>query len=313
MQEGSSRGDAPEDSVAVGWRRRQGLVWLFAALALVCLMPSGQSLWIDEGFTVPYASSQSIVEFASRITQEEGSEALMPLGMFSTWAGARLLGQTERGLRVVSALWAAAAVLLMWRVGLLIGMPWLTLVFACHPFLWYYGGEARPYAMMIAMGAGVLYAVAAAVFSCGDRSRGLKSLLVFGPLLCATHILGIVPFVASTAVFLVRTATEDWRLTRRDWIGVSISASLVAGVGAYYFWALSRGAETAWKGPWTVNIGSLLFSGYELLGFVGFGPGRCELRQLAIEGGLEGAAGGSHSRLLDRRGRSAGHLRLPAG
>ena len=89
-------------------------------------------------------------------------------------------------LRAISALWAGLAVFLMWRVGVITGMPWLTLVFACHPFLWHYGGEVRPYAMVIAMGAGVLCALAAALFSKGDDVRGLWSLLIFGPLLCAT-------------------------------------------------------------------------------------------------------------------------------
>jgi len=290
-QKGLSHGDLQKDVPAGLLRRHRNEVWLAAALLLVCLMPSSQSLWIDEGFMVPYASSQTFSDFISRLTDENRSEALMPLGVFSTWVGARLFGQSELGLRMMSALWAAMAVFLMWRIGVHVGMPWLSMVFACHPFLWHYGGEARPYTMVIAMAAGVLYALAAAKIPAGGESKGLTALLIFGPLLCATHILGVVPFGAVT-VFVTLTVTGDRRLTRGEWVGVSLSAAMVALVGAYYLWTLARGAQTTAVSPWTFNVGSLLFSGYELMGFAGFGPGRYELRQLALEGGIGNALGG---------------------
>ena len=81
-------------------RRHEKVLWLFAALFLVCLMPSNQSLWIDEGFTVQYAYPQSLSGFMNRIYQESGSEALMPFGMFSTWAGAKVFGSLPTGWRI---------------------------------------------------------------------------------------------------------------------------------------------------------------------------------------------------------------------
>jgi hypothetical protein len=275
----------------IHWRRR--ISWLCLGLALVFLMPSNQSLWIDEGYTAPYAQARDFGSFISRLVNDQGSEALMPLGMFSTWAGARLFGQTERGLRLVSALCAAVSIFMAWRIGTIIGLPWLALIFACHPYVWYYGGEARPYAMLIAMGTGVLYALTALVYSDSSGTGwGLKRMLVFGPLLCATHLLGVVPFVASTLVFVVLVVTRGFRLTRREWGWIAVSAASIVGIGIYYIWALARGAETAWIGPWSYDVGSIVFSAYELLGFAGFGPGRYELRQLAIDGGIPAAAEG---------------------
>jgi 4-amino-4-deoxy-L-arabinose transferase-like glycosyltransferase len=265
------------------------MIWLVFSLALVCLMPSDQSLWIDEGFTVPYAQEGSLAQFMSRLEREQGSEALMPLGMLSSWSGAKIFGRSEFGLRAVSALWAAVAVLLLWRVGALIGLTWLPALLACHPFLWYYGGEVRPYAMVIAMSSGLLYASVTILYSEGETDRGLRAFLLFGPLLCATHVLGVVPFAVVTGVVGLALLKRRWRPRSRDLPALMISGGVLILLGLYYTGVLSKGADINWEGPWRVGLSNLLFSGYELLGFMGFGPGRYELRQSAIEGGIGGA------------------------
>jgi hypothetical protein len=192
--------------------RPSGVIWLLIALALVCVMPSKQSLWIDEGFTVPYAQEDSFARFMARLENEQGSEALMPLGMLSSWAGAKIFGRSELGLRAVSALWAGIAILLFWRTGLLVGIAWLPALLACHPFLWYYAGEVRPYAMVIAMSSGLLYGFATILSSERETSRGLHALLAFGLPLCATQVLGIVPFAVVAGVVsavLLRRRSHD--------------------------------------------------------------------------------------------------------
>lgn len=268
------------------------MIWLVFGLALVFLMPSKQSLWIDEGFTVPYAQEHSFSQFVSRLERERGSEALMPLGMFSSWSGARIFGQSELGLRIVSALWAAAAVFLVWRTGVLIGFAWLPALLACHPFLWYYGGEVRPYAMVIAMSSGLVYGFVTILSSEGDTNRGLHTLLLFGPLLCATQVLGFVPFAVVAGVVGSVLLRRRWRPQPRDLPAFVISGGVLILLGLYYARVISRGADINWEGPWKVGLGNVLFSGYELLGFMGFGPGRYELRHSAIEGGVGGALAG---------------------
>jgi 4-amino-4-deoxy-L-arabinose transferase-like glycosyltransferase len=272
--------------------KSSGMAWLVFGLVLVCLMPSNQSLWIDEGFTVPYAQEHTFGGFISRLEREQGSEALMPLGMFSSWSGAKIFGQSEVGLRVVSALWAAVAVLLLWRTGARTGFTWLAALLACHPFLWYYGGEVRPYAMVIAMGSGLLYGFVAILSSEGDTNRGLHALLLFGPLLCATHVLAVVPFAVVAGVVGIELLRRRWRPRPWDLLAFGISGGALTLLGLYYGRVISGGADINWEGPWKVGLGNLLFSGYELLGLMGFGPGRYELRQSAIERGMGGALQG---------------------
>ncbi len=158
-------------------------------------MPTNQSLWIDEGFSLSYADEPTAAALTNRILTSLGGEPLMPLGMLSIWAGSKVFGRSELGLRAASVLWAAVAVFLMWRIGLLVGMPWLATVFSCHAFLWYYASEARPYAMTIAMATGLLYSLVAVVSPAGNQHRGARALLFFGALLCATHALATIPFL----------------------------------------------------------------------------------------------------------------------
>jgi hypothetical protein len=271
--------------------RPSGVIWLVFALALVALMPSDQSLWIDEGFTVPYAQEGGFAQFMSRLENEQGSEALMPLGMFSSWAGAKIFGRSELGLRAVSALWAGIAVLLFWRTGLVVGFAWLPALLACHPFLWYYAGEARPYAMVIAMSSGMLYGFVTILSSESKTSRGLRTLLLFGLLLCATQVLGVMPFIVVAGVVGLVLLRRRWGPQPRDLPAIVVSGGVLIALGLYYARVLSRGADVNWGGPWKVGFGNLLFSAYELLGFTGFGPGRYELRQGAIEAGVGGALG----------------------
>ena len=265
-----------------------GVVWLVFGLALACLMPSDQSLWIDEGFTVPYAQENNFAGFISRMEREQGSEALMPLGMFSSWVGAKVFGRSELGLRVPSALWAAVAVFLLWRTGVLIGLAWLPALLACHPFLWYYGGEVRPYAMVIAMSAGLLYALVTLLRSEEQTNLGLHMLMLFGLLLCATHILGVVPFAVVAGVAGTRLLKRRWRPRSGDLLALAGSGGALILLGLCYVRVISGGADINWEGPWRVGLSNLLFSGYELLGFMGLGPGRYELRRSAIEHGIGG-------------------------
>ena len=266
-----------------------GVIWLVLALALVALMPTNQSLWIDEGFTLPYAQESGFSHFISRLENEKGSESLMPLGMLSSWAGAKIFGQSELGLRAVSALWAVVAVLLLWRTGVLIGLAWLPALLACHPFLWYYASEVRPYAMAIAMGSGLLYAFVAILSPDGKANWGFYALLLFGPLLCATYVLGVVPFAVVVGVAALALFQRRWKPRAREILAFVLSGGALIALGLYDASAVSRGADINWEGPWETGLGSLLFSGYELLGFMGFGPGRIELRQSAIEHGIVGS------------------------
>ena len=271
-----------------GW---PGILWTVLGLTLVCAMPSGHSLWLDEGYTEPYARDGAVSGFVDRILADQGSEALRPLGMFSFWAGAKVFGTSELGLRLVSALWTAVAVILLGRTGRIIGCPWLPALFAVHPFVWYYTGEARPYAMLIAMGAGILYGLAAVWAGEATTDRGLAALSIFGPLASATDVLGILLFGPAAAIVAGILVHRGWRPRLRQWLAFALSAGALVLLGVYYVATLSRGVDTGWEGVWRVGGGNLVFAAYEHLGFAGFGPGRNELRQAMLGGDLKAVIG----------------------
>lgn len=291
--------DAPEDTCrtlrapdrdrthnhAVTGTRRGG-AYLLLALVLICLIPTNQSLWIDEGFSLSYADEPNAKALAHRILTSPGSEPLMPLGMFSIWAGSKLFGRSELGLRSSSVIWAAIAVFIMWRLGSTIGAPWLAVVFASHPFLWYYASEARPYTMTMALSAGVLYcAVSIITRSKGSRS-GVLCFLLLGILLCGTHALASIPFLISGTVVGVVLAHRRWKPHSKEIFAALIPVAILSILAAYYFEAFLKDEGRTWRIQWAFSFESAAFSAYELLGMSGLGPGRNVLRELAVSGGL---------------------------
>jgi hypothetical protein len=266
--------------------------WLIVSLLLVLMVPHSQSLWIDEAYTLPYATDRTPTDVATRLAHDDGSEALMPFAMFSTWAAAKVFGTSELGLRWASALWVAVSVVLFWRLAIVLGSPWAVVIFACHPFLFYYGGEARPYATVIAMGTGVSLGFVMAVWADAPSLSGVVVFVTFGILLCATHALGVIPFAVSAIVLALTYFKRGWRPTWSMLLVLGAGLAVLLVLGSYYVFTLERGTENTLQGLWHFNPASALFSVYELLGFVGFGPGRFELRQLAMDGGVAEALSG---------------------
>jgi len=93
--------------------------WLFlwAALALVPLMPSSDSLWIDEAQTWRYARQPALAGWQAEMASDRFSESQMPLGMFSAWVGARFLGTSEWAMRAPNMLWAAGSIFIFYLLG----------------------------------------------------------------------------------------------------------------------------------------------------------------------------------------------------
>ncbi len=272
--------------------RDRGYGWLVLGILLVCLMPSTQSIWIDEAFSIAYTEPDSFDDLRAHFLVDRGAEPLMPLGMLSFWAGSKVVGRSEFGLRSISALWAAVAVFLAWRAGSLIGMPWFGAFFACHPFLWLYGGEIRPYSLTIAMGTGLLYAFAAIVSGQQHARTGVRALLLFGPLLCASNAIAVVPFGVVIVVSAPILIKKGWKPNRVDGICLALSGIVLAALAAYYAVTLARGMDYGWTSSWKIGFSSLAFSLYEFLGFSGFGPGRNEMRELALSGGIRALLAG---------------------
>lgn len=276
------------------FRRRLSatLIWSAVALLLVSVMPHNQSLWIDESTTALYARTATISEFSVRLWNDSVSDAQYPLGNFSYWLGSRALGTSEYGLRTISALWIALAVILMARIGYVLRLPFLPALLACHAFTWYYGGEVRPYAIQIAFGTGLLLAIVSVLKSPPDTRTGFFSFVIFGSALCTACMLGVIPTAVVGAAILMVLLRRGWSPGLAEKIAMVVTALYLVALGAYYAWTLHLGKGSQMIGVWNIGIKNVVFAGYELLGFTGFGPGRYELRELGLAGGVSGTVTG---------------------
>ena len=159
------------------------------------------------------------------------------------------------------------------------------------PFAWYYLDEARPYAMQL--GASLLILVALARL---ERGRELSNATKYGATGwdVAIFLLGVVVLSGSSLLGMVWAGSAvvampaflspggTLRLVQRHWHLWVAATGLLLVFAGYYLWTLSLGARASAAA--TTTLGSVLFIGYELLGFSGLGPGRLELRTVGAAG-----------------------------
>jgi hypothetical protein len=262
---------------------------MLIGLLLVCLMPTAQSVWIDESTTALLSREPSLRSFVVGVRDSTSSDSQMPIGNLYFWAGSRVVGSSEIGLRVLSCFWVAVGVVILWRVGVVTQTHYLPILFVCNAFAWYYAGEARPYAMQIGLGAGLLYAMVMVVSTGGSPRHGFLALLVCGPILCGTSMLAVIPVGLVTGVIVLSLLRQEWRPQFADWLMAMASLGFTLVLGLYYTWTLVEGKGAQTVGKWGVGLKNILFAAYELLGFSGFGPGRYTLRQLSIDSGVSTA------------------------
>jgi hypothetical protein len=283
-------------------RMKTVALWLALGVGAGLLMISSVSLWIDEGQTYRFAREPTLASWWQTLRGNPYSEAHMPVGMLAAWAGARVFGTSEWGLRAPNLVWLGLAGVAMGLLGRRLGRPLLLPLFLLQPYLWSYVNEARPYAMQICAGAWLLHllvhwhdtsevraaqawALAAACF------LGFGSSLLFG-----FAIFGWA-FALALAWLMRRSGHEPppsegraprvpdssrWGLPvvrRSAWLPLAFAVLVLAGLMIYFAGALQRGASAAKL--WQVGAGNLGFAGYEMLGFSGLGPPRNAMRELA--------------------------------
>ena len=150
------------------------------------------------------------------------------------------------------------------------------------PFAWYYLNEVRPYAMQLGASCAVFGCAARVIW--GGRALVTSDLVIasLGLIAMAGASLLSVPWVGMFLLVVV------WAMVRGKvvapkavLIGVALVNLVALGwLGIYYAGTLSAGARAATAGGGLIQ--GLGFSGYELLGFSGLGPGRTELRQTGL-------------------------------
>jgi hypothetical protein len=253
------------------------LLCALAAFALCVLMPTSESIWIDEAQTYLFASEPTFSSWLARLLNHPWSEAFMPVGMFIAWAFEKCLGASEWALRAPNILWGWLGVAAFWRIGRRLDAPWAPLLFAVQPYVWFYANEARPYMLQI----GLASILAMFVVEIAATRRLGPRLLILGMaaawLLAGSTLFGILAVggVAATAAFL-------WwrdRFEVRGFIPIAIVFFILFSLlGGYFVRCLSRDAKGAKL--WPVGVQNLAISAYELAGFSGLGPPRDEVRDI---------------------------------
>jgi hypothetical protein len=261
---------------------RSSLLFLIAALALVPLMPSGDSIWVDEAQTWRYARHASIAAVWEEFRNDRYSEAQMPLGMAAAWGWARILGTSEWALRAPNMVYALGAILCFYLIGRRERMQLMPLFLAVQPFLWFYVNEARPYALQM-FGGSLLLLSLYDVYRGNLSSPRWAVLWIAGALICsASSMLGAIPTLAVTIAMAAELLRRRFWPSKNQFVAICTGTVSLLALGAYYIKTLFEGAGGA--KIWNVGLQNVVFSAIEFLGFAGLLPARHELRSIARAG-----------------------------
>ena len=231
-----------------------------------------------ESQTWDYARLGTFHEFCHELRTDDNPESQMPLGMFSAWAWSRAFGSHEAAMRSVNLLWAAIALAAFARIGKRVSIPWLPLLFAIQPFVWYYMNRARTPMMEMTGGALLLMGTIACLQKKPVDSLSSISLCVGAILLSGASMLGLIPLAAVAAGLTAHGLWSRLHWPRPGKIFLSVTCGLIVVLACYYLATVlheGRGSQL-----WRVSPANLCFVGYEFLGLQGLDPGRQELRSI---------------------------------
>ena len=261
---------------------KSAFIFLLLAFALVPLMPSADSIWVDEAQTWRYARHTSFADVWNEFRVEKFSEAQMPLGMLAAWSWAQIIGTSEFALRAPNMLYAMGAILCFYLIGRREDLPVLPLFLAVQPYLWFYVNEARPYALQI-LGGSLLLLALHQVYHGNIASIRWVMLWAVGAIICsASSMLGAIPTLAFSAAILLELLRLHYFPKRVQIAIIGGTALSLIALGLYYVKTLLAGSGGA--KIWNVGLQNILFSAIEFLGFAGLLPPRHELRELARTG-----------------------------
>jgi len=213
----------------------------------------------------------------------------MPIYMLWLWAWIRLFGTSEWALRAANIPWfvVGAVGLIRWSKRGQISSSLILVMLVClSPFLWFYLNEVRPYIMQFAGAALFLGGVLATIFV-GSRGNCMRfeaadcwAVALGAVLLCGTSLLGVPWLLAGLLVLALSWRSGTVEVSRSCLPSTLIGAVLLLILAVHYVGTLRRGAGPYINdSPFFLTLG---FSFYELLGFVGLGPSRLDLRQSGI-------------------------------
>ena len=275
----------PETSSPSVESPRPASVWVCLLLpALVGLLAiTGRSFWIDECVTAQYVSQPTFSEWRSDLLTTPDAEAHTPLYLLYLWGWEKVFGYGEKSLRLAALPWFVIGVgLLLFALDRVLKGRWMApAVLLSNAFVWYYLDEARLYTMQF----GACCAVAGALIMLSRQSvtetgkPGWFRIFLFSTLiLSGISIIGMLWTGAAAVVLaVVLPWPQIWQRIKSSPILATIWLGILVCLAGYYLSAVMRGARAS--GMATTNLETIIFVGYELLGFTGLGPGRDALRQ----------------------------------
>jgi hypothetical protein len=219
--------------------------------------------------TWDYARHDTFAGFYRELHTDSAPEAQMPLGMFSFWAWSRWFGTGELAMRSLNLVWAAIALAALARVGRLLSIPWLPILFAIQPFVWYYMNYARSPLMQMAGGALMLAGALGYVRRINPDGLGGILLCLGAILLSGTSMFGIVPMVAVAVGLTGLGVWNRLHLPLKGKIIAFTTATIVAVFVAY--WRASSQRPAPLRAGHCIRHGLLGAPSRRSISFLGLG------------------------------------------
>ncbi|MEA2450894.1 MAG: mannosyltransferase [Thermoleophilaceae bacterium] len=229
-----------------------------AAAALRWWGLTRQGLWYDEAITA-WLVRGTPGQLLSAIPHTESTP---PLYYLLTWGWARVFGNTEAGLRSLSALAGTGAVPVAFmaarelgsrRAGLL-----AALLIAVNPLLVWYSQETRAYALLVLL-AGASFWLFARARSQPTASRLVAWGVVSAAALCTHYFAAFVVAPEALLLFVQRGAPLRWRL-----IAVGIVGATAAGLAGL---AWAQHGHAHWQGTFGLGLRSVQMAAQLFAGF----------------------------------------------
>ncbi|MEP2777042.1 MAG: hypothetical protein ABJQ29_12675 [Luteolibacter sp.] len=256
------------------------LILLVVSLTVGAAAITHQSFWMDEGNAIFKAMMPSLPDMWNFSKHMRGSEIQMPLFMLSLWGWVKIGWESEYALRAINLPFLAIMVLAFRRY------RFWPLVCLTSPFVLYYVGELRPYMFQMA-GAAVGFSALCQIVRQDPKSAetgGINGLLFSSIFMAATSLTAA---VCSIGLCLGLVIARPHLLKNMGfWKRVAIWSPLALLVATYYTYTLMEGFRGAVdRGGGLLSMG---FGGYEMIGLMGLGPGRDEIRGSDLIGLLTG-------------------------
>lgn len=255
---------------------------LAVSLLMTFFMPTGESLWVDEGYMAQIISHPRLADMISALTSHFGSEPQMPLAAFFYWSWGKFFGHSELALRIANLLPLGFGVVTLALACRPLRMVWPCLLVSASPITWFFVNEVRPYALQLGGAMGMAAVLLVVLFSGQLELRwaiifGLSSLIV-----AASSMLGIFCLCGMAVSGGIQMLRGRLLVGRGAWLALAITTFLLAVLGIYYFQTLMAGSGS-YRGR-SLSVASVGFALYELFGFGGLGPGRLAVRDISFGG-----------------------------